>query len=792
MTTECTVVPGGDPIKSGDAVCVVGFDDVNYPQHPILVAGASAATIATSKTVFGVSHESTAISAEKAILVSVSGEVVENDITGLGPGDSRIVGTKIDHSDPARQAGLQRIERPDGSELAVGTCDKHGNLAVQPRASIDTSAQHVYNVRAYGASPNWNGNKPTNDGTANFKAFTAALAAMKADNNKTAKLVADGWFYLSEGLALRQAIVFEGAGSNEPTAQKGRSAPGTWLIFPKNVTGIRLHTQKVVSRKVGNEETIEILEDGADGTLLRNLTISSMEGEGQYPLGQSGHGIHMNTLAYLENVTVEWFGGHGIFVDAGHLAAPGNAGGFVLRECNVARNGGDGIHVRGGDATVGHITSCQSRVNYGYGFRDNTAGTSLYSMCHGALNTGYTGNVGVSADYKTDGGSNGTVFLQCYTESGANEVSGAALVIGGGLSQSSYNTGTACLIGPRGDIAGSPLSFEKPTGSILSSIHFGQRTGDPGVLTFELSAAHDEGLPDVVDWARVGYEATFGWWSVESSSSTDSSTNSSRTLRLPTSVTRPRRTAPLFENGIFYGQPLELRDERGVAADPLASRALTNHIGRSAIPVDGTWEKGDVVWNTDPVPGGPIGWVCVAAGTCDNSPEMRTSSSIAAGVATVKVDDPNPLRQWQYITIAGLEGIYQIVNDPVHAPTVAFSPGAAGSVAATAAVYYHPARFWTVGAIENVGVSTSYGTVESPHTLMRTERYVTIKSDATMTLPAPAADGQTYDIKSQAGVTTMVDPNGSTIDGRAGTVTLASGQRGCFRYSVTAGEWERR
>lgn len=38
-------------------------------------------------------------------------------------------------------------------------------------------------------------------------------------------------------------------------------------------------------------------------------------------------------------------------------------------------------------------------------------------------------------------------------------------------------------------------------------------------------------------------------------------------------------------------------------------------IVRGAAPVDGTWELGDRVWNTNPVAGGSMGWVCTTAGT---------------------------------------------------------------------------------------------------------------------------------------------------------------------------------
>ena len=48
-------------------------------------------------------------------------------------------------------ARLAVVARPNGSEFVVGTCDQNGHTAIQPRASRDTSAQHVFNVYSYGA-----------------------------------------------------------------------------------------------------------------------------------------------------------------------------------------------------------------------------------------------------------------------------------------------------------------------------------------------------------------------------------------------------------------------------------------------------------------------------------------------------------------------------------------------------------------------------------------------------------------------------------------------------------------
>ena len=41
-----------------------------------------------------------------------------------------------------------------------------------------------------------------------------------------------------------------------------------------------------------------------------------------------------------------------------------------------------------------------------------------------------------------------------------------------------------------------------------------------------------------------------------------------------------------------------------------------NKVGFAAsAPSSGTWSRGDVVWNTQPSASGPPGWVCVSSGT---------------------------------------------------------------------------------------------------------------------------------------------------------------------------------
>jgi len=138
-------------IVAGDAVCVVGWDaGSNRPE----VARATRANLATSKTVLGVTESVNGGAGTASVLVA--GEVAKEAVTSLGAGDSRIIATDItqDDADPHLQCRLIRVDRPDGSEYVVGVCEANGNLSIVPRASRDTSSQHVFNIKSYGGRPN--------------------------------------------------------------------------------------------------------------------------------------------------------------------------------------------------------------------------------------------------------------------------------------------------------------------------------------------------------------------------------------------------------------------------------------------------------------------------------------------------------------------------------------------------------------------------------------------------------------------------------------------------------------
>lgn len=218
---------------------------------------------------------------------------------------------------------------------------------------------------------------------------------MLAAGNNSAILVADGYFYLGGTLELAQTVLLQGNGMNEPTTGGARSAPGTWLVFPPEVTGIRIYSSDTHDHPSG----------GADRTRLRDLTIWCRE------RGVTGHGVHATVVFAAENLNVQNFAVDGFHV-TGHLAGDldGNADGTYLSTCVAGGCGRDGFHFEGGDANTSLIQCCSSVVNMRYGFFDRTM-MNTYVGCHAE------GNLG--SEYHTEGaepceaGFNSTTFIGC-------------------------------------------------------------------------------------------------------------------------------------------------------------------------------------------------------------------------------------------------------------------------------------------------------------------------------------------------------------------------------------------
>lgn len=737
MPTLCTAE---ENISKGDAVCVTSFDTPNKRSS---VKRATRSQLLSSKTVFGIAEDDTI---GGSVSVLVAGEVAEHKITNLGAGDPQIVVTDITNPDPdsKHQCRLKRIAMPTPTPegFVVGTCDENGNLVIQPRhSSYETGFSKAHNVRAYGAVPDWNGKT----GTDNLAAFNKAILAATNDFlasvepvKTPVKVIADGWFYLSNTLHIPRGIILEGIGNGDP----GHS-PGTMLVFPANVTGIRIHSV------YDNDIPVEWLPPvGVVGLIsqIRNLTVFCKQDRGEPPFKDkdavaippnnfTGHGIHSSIVCAIKDVTVSNFAEDGIFITADDPTDrdnpikapkyPGNAAGTHIINTSSNQNGAHGFHFLGVNANVCLIEMCYADINWGNGFRDESGIGNTYVACY------CQGNLGEPGGYSEDSQNhdfhvandyvNQSVFLGCYSEASIDHIYAPAGAIGGLLSQGTFaknSNGFALTSGGVATIG--PLITEYKHDPDGPRVEIGDCTENKRALSF---IARKSGLP--VDFLYLFYQHTLrepfhDWWEWQSSGAYRP------IMRFPTVQSGTRHPAPWMPNGLFIG-----RDD--IANNPIHMTAAPSPPTKQYDGVSAQeYEVGDIIWNSEPSAGEPIGQVCIRRGFPDTS-------------------------------------------DP---PT--FSP---------------------FGEVTNVGKSTL---VTSDILLTIKDRYVTVTETKAipvtkiLTLPLSPVDGQTHSIKSQAGTLTRAGTSTRVkaidsllIDGQT-FVNLSPGEYSTFRYSAAAGEWEQR
>lgn len=200
--------------------------------------------------------------------------------------------------------------------------------------------------------------------------------------------------------------IVEGAGGGGYNA-----ASGCQLLFDSGVHGIRIY----------HANDGDIPEGGTDGswTILRGLVIRQASKSGTFHgIWSSGHG----TL--FEQIAVDRFSGHGIYID-GTGDTGGNANNWVMNSVRSTRNDGSGVFVDGTDSNAGVGTAVDGSTNGAWGIYDSSFLGNTWVGCHVASNTG--------GAYRTEGSSNRTVMVGCYSESGepASDMAPMTLVVGG-------------------------------------------------------------------------------------------------------------------------------------------------------------------------------------------------------------------------------------------------------------------------------------------------------------------------------------------------------------------------
>lgn len=447
MPKVCTAV---NDIKKGDAVCVVGFDAVTHPSRPVLVAQASSTTLASSRTVLGIAQADA--DDGTAVNVSVSGDVVEEDVTGLGAGSSRLVVTDYRQTLAADQCRLKRIDDSSGgvrrSEVfVVGTVDQEGNVAVQPRhASDETGYLQTFNVRAYGAV----GDDVADD----LPAFNAAMAAMSSVDPSIGAIleVPAGTYFLDGDLHIERRLVMRGLSTgNGFGSTLIHFAAGYGLFVERDNTSpdggsgeyciienldIESRRIELSPRPVSAAAALDSVVYGTDenryyfkcttaGTTgpddpfnpRPTLAIGEVIADGTAEWTVCTHaGITMRAAARVRNVLLQYFTNAAVLIKAPYGdEIPGAAADCWQLDHIFISTCGMGVCVEGGECQVGtardlNIHTCGDAI-------PGTGGHGVFDFSQfgntwiGAQCEGITGR-----SYWAVGALTCAVFLGCYTE----------------------------------------------------------------------------------------------------------------------------------------------------------------------------------------------------------------------------------------------------------------------------------------------------------------------------------------------------------------------------------------
>ncbi len=159
-------------------------------------------------------------------------------------------------------------------------------------------------------------------------------------------------------------------------------------------------------------------------TVLENLRTNARIAYGHTCF--RGHGIRTSAQIHLSNVHVDNFGENGLAIFADESSPPeiyGNASGTVVERCSFDGNGGHGVHIYGGDASVCKIDATSFAGNHGWGIYEESLTGGHISICHAEGNRGHQEEDGANRDY-TNPTNNFSVFTTCYTEDALNLING--------------------------------------------------------------------------------------------------------------------------------------------------------------------------------------------------------------------------------------------------------------------------------------------------------------------------------------------------------------------------------
>lgn len=464
--------------------------------------------------------------------------------------------------------------------------------------------------------------------------------------------VPPGVYYISQTINLKKQVNLVASGGATGYAQN------TVLLFADGVIGIIINTYNTTY-----EFTETVPTGSASGSNITGLTITA-KGKSN----PNAHGILMRGSCNINYTQVSKFGGDGIRIYAwagGGGALEGNANGWSLQNCRLFLNNGNGLYVQGADANAGsamHIDVADNTIGgiYESSFLGNT-----YIACHAAAN---------GRAYVTTSINARNVFVGCYAEGGQGEsqLSYPTVYVGG--IHASPMSGTVAVYSGEGVAQGWAIGVVGGN----RGYNFAPRGGTPSVSNLSMGIhMYDNAVwsvsCDLV--SSIAFQQFYGLWGLRLSNYYTSmlvTTNAAVGIVTKINITSggagytsaaveitgngsgATATATITQGvitaitivtaGAGYTSADVNITGNGSGATATAICSAKVSAGRSASPPPGSvffesgvWiggttsgrniktggaipttedcAQGDIIFNSSPVPGGFVGWVCTTAGT---------------------------------------------------------------------------------------------------------------------------------------------------------------------------------
>lgn len=423
------------------------------------------------------------------------------------------------------------------------------------------------------------------------------------------------WFALNNAFPDRDALnIFVPIGTYSFSS-------GFFITRPHNIRGVGAgEKSKTIfnfteSTAVGNTDfkgNIFILHpESASGAFAVSLPVGQVGTNGTgakvdciKTLNGSEHGIIKNAPSYLNYVCTDSPAKHGILTVADTLNSGGTAvdssytahGGIAgianqgsNRECTSINHGWGGIVEIGNDANAVANTSCNAAYGGKFGFYD----CSLL----GGINIGGQAHENTIGDYVQQGSQ--------YDDSGMPQLPSRAVYVGTyaeNIRPQGYSINERSIV--LGATGVQPYGASQARNALLSSV--------VGMYTYQAMSVCDD-INDV----QQGFGGDFVNMKPKELRMGVEGSNSHVKLSADGYTDRVKLMVDTFDTMMFFLSNINntLQKNRPYFPNGLTMGEFHYQSVASAIPTTGVWDKGNIIWNSNPTTGSTIGWVCVTSGT---------------------------------------------------------------------------------------------------------------------------------------------------------------------------------